>query len=269
MNGAGGGEGVRIGARQGLAVAQLDGIDRPARQGGQEGVELVGELLRNAEILRRELEEERAAFISQPFDVRRHDVVHGIGHIEEQGVDLTLVGAVARTVRPARDGEHLLRLDQETEAVRHGRRVLGEFPRLQRLVVGAVEPDAPQQRMPRIGRQTFLGQPRLGVLAAPDQPHPAGERPGRAAEADLRGQLPAELTDLFRNLRRLHPLLPRLFRHETREQGELVRSVSGAHASYLTGKRDRAGAADRAPVPGTARPPQGTEATATEDESRF
>jgi hypothetical protein len=193
VGGAGGGQrrGV-VGGHQ-LAVAQLDGVERPARQGGQEARQLLGEAGGRAHLLRRELEEEGAALCAQPLDERRHHLLGGVGRVEEVRVRAAALGAEARQVGPADEGDGVVRLDDEAEVFGDGGGVGGQLIGGEGLVVGAVDADGAEERVAGVGGEPLLRQPRGGVAAVVDQAAPAGEGPRGAAEAELgreyRGQL--------------------------------------------------------------------------------
>lgn len=112
--------------------------------------------------------------------------------------------AVALVRRVAGDGQSFRRLDEEAEVRRNlcgvGRVVLdGE-----RRVVRAVEADGAQQRVPRVGGEAGARESRLRRALAVHDPLPAGERPRRRAETQLRRQTLRVRALLVRRRDRLH-----------------------------------------------------------------
>ncbi|HWM92042.1 MAG TPA: hypothetical protein VN493_14860 [Thermoanaerobaculia bacterium] len=227
------GKGVGVGGRQDLPVADLHGIHRSPRQSAKELPQLVREAIGHSQILRRELEEERPGLGSEPLHERSDDGFRGVGRIEEERVHLSADGAVAGPVGIPGYRAGLVCLDHEAEAVRHLGRVLGELPRLDRSVIGAVDPDAPEERVLRVGGEPLAGQLRLRILTVVDQVPPSRERPSGAAEIDILGQRPPELDPFLGDRGRADPLLDGL--HQAGEELELF-LLGAAHERSLSGK---------------------------------
>jgi hypothetical protein len=127
-------------------------------------------------------------------------------------------------------------LDQEAEVLGHRLPVCRQLHRLNRRVVGAVDADAPQERVPRIGREPLPGQARGRIRAVVDETGPTREGPRRASEVDSPRQLAAERLHLLRLWRRPHALPNRRGIRSEVEESELVVRFPAGHGRSLLRK---------------------------------
>ena len=134
------------------------------------------------------LKHDRAEFGPQAGDRRGDADCLRCGGVEERGIVATDKARVPGAFEGI--GDRCRRLDDEPEVIGHRRGVGGVFVRKQRGVEGAIEAHAAEEGMLRVGRQAPARQTlfalRLAVARRVDEAGPAGERPARCAEVDLR-----------------------------------------------------------------------------------
>ena len=137
---------------------------------------------------RRKLKHDRAEFRTQAGGRRGDTDRRRGGGVEERGI----VAADKAGVPGAFEGigDRCRRLDDEPEVVGHRHGIGGVFVGKERCVEGAIEAHAAEEGMLRVGSQSPTRQTlfalRLAVARRVDEAGPAGERPARCAEVDLR-----------------------------------------------------------------------------------
>ena len=134
------------------------------------------------------LKHDRPEFRPQAGDCRGDTDCRRRGRVEERGIVAT-----DKTGSPGAFegiGDRRRRLDDKSKRVGHRCGVGGVFAGQKRGVEGAIEAHAAEEGMPCVGsqastRQTLLAL-RLAVARRVDEAGPAGERPARCAEMDVR-----------------------------------------------------------------------------------
>src|SRR4051812_357023 len=181
-------------AREEPRVAHFNGIQRTFGKGAQERVQPFDEARHVAQeraAERRKLEEERPCLGAETVETRLDELPCRTRRVEKVGIPAQRGTPSAAFPDPA-PGTRGGRFDDEPEALRHLRRVLGVLRGTERRVEGTVDADGPEQGMLRVCRKTLARERRFVVRVIPDEPVPPRKEPRRRAEVERARDLQAE-----------------------------------------------------------------------------
>ena len=142
------GQGSDVVRRQQGGRAQLDGVERPARQRGQEGVQALREgrcVSEHSASPGRELKQHDTELRPQAIEHRPDHHVRCAGGVEKVRIRLACARPVALVSGKSFEQQTVPRLHEKTKVVGHGAGVSGEVAGAERCVVRAIDAHRTQQ----------------------------------------------------------------------------------------------------------------------------